>query len=151
MVYRESRDTSNPFLSKIIDKWQDLISFDGDSIIEVLVKSIANFIVLIFLVVLIPVGIIISIYNSLYNLQKKAYDNVISESGSSSQFASSVELGIYILLSIPFLLILIPYWILAAILTFMVKHKMLALFLIVIAVLCYVFWDKIVQVITSYM
>ncbi|MBP5582934.1 MAG: hypothetical protein J6X43_03140 [Bacteroidales bacterium] len=149
MAYNEDKDTSNPFLSKINDKWDDFISFEGDSIIEVLVKSIANLIVLLVLVLLIPIGVIISIYNSLYNLQKKAYENVIDDSGTSSQFASSVELGVYILLSLPFFLLLVPYWIIAAIVTWLVKHKVLALIIIVIVGLCYVFRDRMIPFVES--
>ena len=150
MIYREEKDTVNPFLEKLTEKYEDLVAFEGDSIVEVVVKTFTNIIMLIVLVVLIPIGIIISIYNTLYNLQKKTYDNLM-EDDSSSRFALSVELGIYILLSIPCLLILIPYWIMAAIITWMVKHKILALFVIIIAVLCYVYRDRIVQMFETIM
>ena len=113
MAYYSEKETSNPFFPKLQEKWSDLIEFDGDSIIEKLVRSISEVIVLCLLVALLPVGVIISIYNSFYNLQKKAYDSIRYDSDSHSQFASCVEYGIYVLLSLPFMILLVPYWIFA--------------------------------------
>lgn len=115
MVYKEDKETSNPFIPMVKDKWADLADFDGKSTIEIVVKSISEIIVLIILLALIPIGAIISIYNSFYNLQKKTYDDLMYDTDSStSQFASSVEFGIYFILSLPFLFILVPYWIITS-------------------------------------
>ena len=146
MAYRENKETSNPFIPKVIDKWADLTSFDGNSTIEIIVKSISEIIVLIILVVLIPIGTIISIYNSFYNLQKKSYDDLMYDNdSSSSQFASSVEFGIYFILSLPFLFILVPYWIITSLVTWFAKHKTLTIVLVVVAVICYILRDYIKQ------
>lgn len=134
MAYYLEKETSNPFLPKVQEKWNDLIEFDGDSIIEKLVRSISEVIVLCLLVVLLPIGVIISIYNSFYNLQKKAYDSLRYDSDSHSQFADSVEYGIYLLLSLPFLLLLLPYWTFAAIIPWLAKHKVIAMMLIVLLI-----------------
>ena len=139
MAYYSEKETSNPFLPKLQEKWNSLVKFEGDSIIEKIVRSISEFIVLCLLVLLLPVGIIISIYNSFYNLQKKSYDSIRYESDSHSKFADSVEYGIYLLLSLPFLLLLLPYWILAAIIPWFARHKVVTtiLFLLFFAIVYY--------------
>lgn len=138
MAYYSEKETSNPFLPKLQEKWDDLVEFEGDSIIEKIVRGVSEFIVLCLLVLLLPVGVIISIYNSFYNLQKKAYDSIRYESDSHSQFANSVEYGIYLLLSLPFLLLLLPYWIFAAIVPWFAKHKVVTtILLLLILVIIY--------------
>lgn len=146
MVYKEDKETSNPFIPMVKDKWADLADFDGKSTIEIVVKSISEIIVLIILLALIPIGAIISIYNSFYNLQKKTYDDLMYDTDSStSQFASSVEFGIYFILSLPFLFILVPYWIITSLVTWFAKHKTLTIVLVVVAVICYILRDYIKQ------
>ena len=83
-------------------KW--IVEFEGDPIIEKGVKSISIIIVLCILLLLIPIGVIVSIYNSLYNMQKKVYDYIDDDYSDSSYstFVASVEYGIYFLLSLPF-------------------------------------------------
>lgn len=148
MAYSKDKDTSNPFLPKVAEKWEELTDFEGDSIVEIIVKSLSQFIVLLILVCLIPIGAIISIYNSFYNLQKKAYDDLMYDTDSStSQFASSVEFGIYVLLSLPFLLVLIPYWVIAAIVTWFAKHKVMAIIIIVLIVAVLIFKEQIMMLI----
>lgn len=148
MAYSKDKDTSNPFLPKVAEKWEELTDFEGDSIVEIIVKSLSQFIVLLILVCLIPIGAIISIYNSFYNLQKKAYDDLMYDTDSStSQFASSVEFGIYVLLSLPFLLVLIPYWVIAAIVTWFAKHKVMAIIVIVLIVAVLIFKEQIMMLI----
>lgn len=148
MAYSKDKDTSNPFLPKVAEKWEELTDFEGDSIVEIIVKSLSQFIVLLILVCLIPIGAIISIYNSFYNLQKKAYDDLMYDTDSStSQFASSVEYGIYVLLSLPFLLVLIPYWIVAALVTWFAKHKVMAIIAIILIVACLIFWKQILMLV----
>ena len=150
MAYKTQKNTTNPFLPKISEKWKDLTNFKGESTIEIIVKSFSQFIVLLILVALIPIGAVISIYNSFYNLQKKTYDNLMNDTdSSSSQFASSVEFGIYVILSLPFLLVLIPYWIVAAIVTWAAKNKTIAIILLIVAVIAYVFRKDIVDFIMS--
>ena len=68
MAYNSEKETTNPFLPKVQEKWEELLEFDGDSIIEKVVKSISVLIVLCIIALLIPIGIIISIYNSFYNI-----------------------------------------------------------------------------------
>lgn len=34
MAYYSEKDTRNPFLPKVQEKWRELIDFEGDSIIE---------------------------------------------------------------------------------------------------------------------
>ena len=151
MAYNSDKETNNPFLPKVQEKWEELLEFDGDSIIEKVVKSIAVVIVLCILVCLIPVGIIISIYNSFYNLQKKAYDDLKYDSDpSTSQFVSAVEFGIYALLSLPFLLLLIPYWIFAIIVTWFAKHWIIATIFIVIILIYLSFMSEINHLIGSF-
>ena len=70
MVYNSERDTSNPFLFRVRDKWDELVEFEGETIIEKVVKSISILIVLCALILLIPVGIILSIYIFFSNLYK---------------------------------------------------------------------------------
>lgn len=124
MAYKSEKETSNPFIPKVQEKWKELIEFDKGSIIEKIVKSIAVLIVLGILLLLIPIGVVISIYNSFYNLQKKAYDELKRDTDSSnSQFVSCVEFGIYALLSLPFCLLLLPYWLFAKIVTWFAKLK----------------------------
>ena len=148
MAYSKDKDTSNPFLPKVAEKWEELTDFEGDSIVEIIVKSLSQFIVFLILVCLIPIGAIISIYNSFYNLQKKAYDDLMYDTDSStSQFASSVEFGIYVLLSLPFLLVLIPYWIIAALVTWFAKHKVMAIIVIVLIVAALIFMEQIMMLI----
>lgn len=113
MAYSSEKDTTNPFLSKIQDIWKDFLKFKGDTLIEKIVRSISVLVVLCIFVFLIPFGILISIYNSFYNLQKKSHDALLNSNSTNSQFVSGVEFGIYFLLSIPFWLLLIPYWIIA--------------------------------------
>lgn len=38
MAYYLEKETSNPFLPKLQEKWSNLIEFDGDSIIEKLMR-----------------------------------------------------------------------------------------------------------------
>jgi len=148
MAYYSEKETYNPFLPKVQEKWEELLEFEGDSIIEKVVKSISVLIVLCILVCLIPVGIIISIYNSFYNLQKKAYDDLKYDTDpSTSQFVSAVEFGIYALLSLPFLLLLIPYWIFAVIVTWFAKHWITAIIIIIILLVYMSFMDEINQLI----
>ena len=139
MAYCSEKETSNPFLPKLQEKWNDLVRLEGDSIIEKIVRCISEFIVLCLLVLLLPVGVIISIYNSFYNLQKKSYDSIRYESDSHSQFADSVEYGIYLLLSLPFLLLLLPYRLLAVITPWFARHKVVItiLFLLFLAIIYY--------------
>lgn len=144
MTYSSYKDTSNPFIPKVEDKWDDLLTFDGDSIVENIVKFISGVIVFVFLIALVPIGAVISIYNSFYNFQKKAYDKLMKDQdSSSSQFASSVEFGILILMSLPFFAVLIPYWIIAALVTWFAKHKIMAIIFIAILIACYVFRGQI--------
>jgi len=151
MAYYSEKETSNPFLPKVQEKWSELIEFDGDSIIEKIVKSVSVLIVLCILVLLIPIGVVISIYNSFYNLQKKAYDDIRYDTDpSTSQFVSSVEYGIYALLSLPFLLLLIPYWIFANVVTWFAKHKVTAIIIIVLVILIVTFYDEIYQLIVRF-
>lgn len=148
MAYNLEKETYNPFLPKVQEKWKEFIKFEGDSLIEIIVKSISSLILLCILVCLIPVGIIMSVYNTFYNLQKKAYDNLNSDTNpTTSQFVSAVEFGIYALLSLPFLLFLIPYWIFANIVTWFAKHWILATILIVILLIYLIFMNEINQLI----
>lgn len=139
MAYNDYKDTSNPIVPEVKDKWHDLLTFEGDTVVEKIVSTISKTIVLLLLIVLIPLGVVISIYNSLYNLQKSAYDDLDDD----NMFSKSVELGIYILLSIPFLLIMIPYWIFAPIWAWLAKHKVLIIIIIIIIVVFFVFKDSI--------
>ena len=41
MAYRYEKETDNPFISSVEDKWNELIEFEGDSIIEKGIKSIS--------------------------------------------------------------------------------------------------------------
>ncbi len=151
MVYNSKKETDNPFLPKVQEKWKEFMKFEGESFIEIIVKSISSLILLCVLVCLIPVGIIISVYNTFYNLQKKAYDNLNSDNNqTSSQFVSAVEFGIYALLSLPFLLLLIPYWIFAIIVTWFAKHWIIATILIVILLIYLIFKNDINQLIGGY-
>lgn len=152
MAYSSEKETTNPFLPKVQEKWDDFKQFDGDSIIENVVKSISLLIVIFVLVLLLPIGVIISIYNSFYNLQKKAYDDLLYDSdSSSSQFASSVELGIYALLSLPFLILLVPYWLIAILVTWFAKHKLLAITIFVLIIIFIIFRHEIIQLIANYL
>ncbi len=149
MAYNSEKETTNPFLPKVKEKWKELIAFDGDSIIEIVVKSISVLIVLCIIVLLIPIGIIISIYNSFYNLQKKAYDDLKYDTNpSTSQFVSSVEFGIYTLLSLPFFLILVPYWLFAIVVTWFAKHKVVTIVVIVLIIVYMSFKDEIHELIS---
>ena len=151
MVYNSKKETDNPFLPKVQEKWKEFMKFEGESFIEIIVKSISSLILLCILVCLIPVGIIISVYNTFYNLQKKAYDNLNSDNNqTSSQFVSAVEFGIYALLSLPFLLLLIPYWIFATIVTWFAKHWIIATILIVILLIYLIFMNDINQLIGGF-
>lgn len=151
MAYYSEKETTNPFLPMVQEKWEELLEFDGDSIIEKVVKSISVLIVLCIIVLLIPIGIIISIYNSFYNLQKKAYDDLKYDTDpTTSQFVSSVEFGIYTLLSLPFLLILIPYWLFAIIVTWFAKHKIIASIVIVLIIVYLSFKDEIHELISRF-
>jgi len=144
MAYKTPKNTTNPFLPQIIEKWKELTSSKGDSTIEIIVKCLSQIIVLLILVALIPIGAVISIYNCFYNLQKKTYDKLINDNdSSSSQFASSIEFGVYVILSLPFLIILIPYWIIAAIVTWFAKNKTLTIILLIIAAIAFYFKDYI--------
>ena len=151
MAYNSEKETTNPFLPKVQEKWEELLEFDGDSIIEKVVKSISVLIVLCIIALLIPIGIIISIYNSFYNLQKKAYDDLRYDTDpTTSQFVSSVEFGIYTLLSLPFLLILVPYWLFAIIVTWFAKHKIIATIVIVLVIVYLSFKDEIHELISRF-
>jgi hypothetical protein len=153
MVYNSKKETNNPFLPKIQEKWKELMKFEGDSLIEKIVRSITSLILLCILICLIPVGIIMSIYNTFYNLQKKAYDNLISDknqTASQFEFVSAVEFGIYALLSLPFLLLLIPYWIFAVIVTWLAKHRIIATIFIVILLIYLIYMNEINQLIGRY-
>ena len=143
MAYNTEKETSNPFLPKVQEKWEELMEFEGNSIIEKIVKSISVLIVFCILVCLIPVGIIISIYNSFYNLQKKAYDDLKYDTDpSTSQFVSAVEFGIYALLSLPFLIVLIPYWIFALFVTWFAKHRLITIIVIVLILIYFIFQNE---------
>ena len=145
MAYYSEKETINPFLPKVQEKWDELLEFEGNSIIEIGIKTISVLIVLCILVCLIPVGIIISIYNSFYNMQKNAYDDLkYNTDTSTSQFVSAVEFGIYTLLSLPFLLLLIPYWIFAVIVTWFAKHWIIAtIFIVILLIFSILYWmDK---------
>ena len=91
MAYYSEKETSNPFLPKLKEKWRDLIDFEGDSFIETCVKSFSELIVLLILLLLLPIGVLISVYNSFYNLQKRTYDSLKYNSDSDSQFTDSVR------------------------------------------------------------
>jgi len=147
MAYRYEKETDNPFISSVEDKWNELIEFEGDSIIEKGIKSISIIIVLCILLLLIPIGVIISIYNSLYNLQKKVYDYIDDDYSDSlsSKFVASVEYGIYVLLSLPFFLSLIPYWVISFIITWSVRHKVVAMIIIVVLCVFLSFGDVIIN------
>lgn len=142
MAYYSKKETINPFLPKVQEKWDELLEFEGNSIIEKGIKTISVLIVLCILVCLIPVGIIISIYNSFYNMQKNAYDDLkYNTDTSTSQFVSAVEFGIYALLSLPFLLLLIPYWIFAVIVTWFAKHWIIAtIFIVILLIFSILYW-----------
>lgn len=142
MAYYSEKETINPFLPKVQEKWDELLEFEGNSIIEKGIKTISVLIVLCILVCLIPVGIIISIYNSFYNMQKNAYDDLkYNTDTSTSQFVSAVEFGIYALLSLPFLLLLIPYWIFAVIITWFAKHWIIAtIFIVILLIFSILYW-----------
>lgn len=142
MAYYSEKETINPFLPKVQEKWDELLEFEGNSIIEIGIKTISVLIVLCILVCLIPVGIIISIYNSFYNMQKNAYDHLkYNTDTSTSQFVSAVEFGIYTLLSLPFLLLLIPYWIFAVIVTWFAKHWIIAtIFIVILLIFSILYW-----------
>lgn len=152
MVYNSERDTSNPFLFRVRDKWDELVEFEGKTIIEKVVKSISILIVLCALILLIPVGIILSIYNSFYNLQKKTYDAIrFNSESSNSEFAASVEYGIYIVLSLPFFLLLMPYWIFSVLFTWLIKHKWIATIVIIMIILLVLFREEVFRICRLYM
>ena len=146
MAYYSEKETYNPFLPKVQEKWKEMLEFEGDSFIEKVVKSISVLIVLCILICLIPVGIIISIYNSFYNLQKKAYNDLKYDTDpSTSQFVSAVEFGIYALLSLPFLIVLIPYWLFALLVTWFAKHRLLTIVAIVLVLFYFIFQNEACQ------
>lgn len=153
MVYNSKKETNNPFLPKVQEKWKEFMKFEGDSLIEKIVKGFTSLILLCLLICLIPIGIIMSIYNTFYNLQKKAYDNLNSnnnQTASQFEFVSAVEFGIYALLSLPFLLLLIPYWIFAIIVTWLAKHWIITTILIVILLVYLIFKNDINPLISRY-
>ena len=144
MAYYYEKETYNPFLSLLVEKWDELIEFDGDTLIEKIIRSCSTFIVVICIIFLIPIGTIISIYNSLYNLQKKAYGRMNCYGDSSySQFVTSVEYGIYLLLSLPFFIILLPFWIISALFIWLTKHRIIAFIILLIIIIYLLFVDVI--------
>ena len=145
MAYYSEKETYNPFFPLLVEKWDELIEFDGDTLIEKIIRSCSTFIVAICLILLIPIGAIISIYNSFYNLQKKAYDRMnYNEDSSYSMFATSVEYGIYLLLSLPFFITLIPFWIFSALFIWFTKHKIIA-FIFLFIIITYLLFDNVIN------
>ena len=132
------KSTNNPFIPLVIEKWNELIDFDEFSFSK-LIEKISKLIVFIFLILLIPVGVVESIRASLYNLQKNAAYSLSRSVDFSERFAVGVEIGIYFLLSLPFLIILLPYWIIAGTVIFLSKNKILFLLIVVMAILAYIF------------
>ena len=61
MAYYYEKETYNPFLSLLVEKWDELIEFDGDTLIEKIIRSCSTFIVVICIIFLIPIGAIINI------------------------------------------------------------------------------------------
>lgn len=145
MAYSSYKETKNPFISQIVEKWNSFISFNGDTFIEKIVSSLAQLIVLILLVMLIPIGVIISIYNSIYNLQKGAMDRLNKKTDSSARFAVSIEFAIYFILGLPFILVLIPYWVISSIIIWLANHKVFAIILIILIILGLVFKNQIID------
>ena len=145
MAYYSEKETYNPFLPLLVEKWDELIEFDGDTLIEKIIRSCSTFVVAICIILLIPIGAIISIYNSFYNLQKKAYDRMnYNEDSSYSQFVTSVEYGIYLLLSLPFFIILVPFWVFSALFIWFTKHKIIA-FIILLIIIIYLLFDNVIN------
>ena len=138
MAYSNYKDTSNRFVPEVTKTWNSLVSFDGNNFIEKIVGSVSQIIVLLALVILIPIGMIESIHNSFYNLQKNAFDRLNSKSDSTSEFASSIEFAIYFILDLPFFIILIPFWILSIVFVWMAKNKIFTI--ILIALICIYFF-----------
>lgn len=130
--------TDNPFIPPVIEKWNELIDFDELSFSR-LIEKISKLIVFIFLILLIPIGVVESIRASLYNLQKDATDSLSRSADFSEKFAVGVEVGIYFLLSLPFLIILLPYWVIAGTVILLSKNKILFLLILVVAILAYIF------------
>lgn len=145
MAYSSYKETKNPFISQIVEKWNSFIIFNGDTFIEKIVSSLAQLIVLILLVMLIPIGVIISIYNSIYNLQKGAMDRLNKKTDSSARFAVSIEFAIYFILGLPFFLVLIPYWVISSIIIWLANHKVFAIILIILIILGLVFKNQIID------
>lgn len=94
---------------------------------------------------LIPIGVIISIYNSIYNLQKGAMDRLNKKTDSSARFAVSIEFAIYFILGLPFFLVLIPYWVISSIIIWLANHKVFAIILIILIILGLVFKNQIID------
>jgi len=142
MAYNSYKDPGNPFLPVFLDKWSDLTRMDGDSVFENIIKTIINIIVLLIILALIPIGFLIAIYNSLYNLQAKTLEKIQNSNHSAaSKFSMSVEFGIYLLLSIPLAIVLFPLWLIAQVFMWLVQHKVIAIVLIILAILGYIFRD----------
>lgn len=136
----ENKNTENPFIPTIIEKWNEFISFE-DFTISTIIEKITTLIVLSFLILLIPIGIVISIYSSLYNLQTKANEALSYHDDFSKKFAAGIEVGIYFILSLPFLGALIPYWFIASIVIFATKNKTLFIIITLLVISIYFFWD----------
>lgn len=85
------KSTNNPFILPVVEIWNELIDFNDFSFPKLIEKN-SKSIVLIFLIMLIPIGVIESIHASLYNLQKNATSSLADCDEFSEKFAKGIEL-----------------------------------------------------------
>lgn len=127
----------NRFAEILKEKVNELIKVHttSDGIIEMIAKYIAISIVIVIMAVLTPtIGIIMTLYVIFRNMTLRTYQKLSNESSSESKFPIMIELSIYSLLTLPFLIILIPYWIVAYLFIWSSEHILIAIIIAVVIV-----------------
>ena len=77
-------------------------------------------------------------------MQRKVYNSLSNKSDSyHTQVANSTEFAIYAILSIPFLLLLVPYWIFSVIITWFARNEIIALIIVGLTVGYLLYKDEI--------
>lgn len=112
-MYSSKINTENPFLEGLLESWRDLVKpFQGQTVIEIIVDRFTQLIIMIFFGIAIPLGFLISLNYSFYNVQKDAYDRIIRARDSHEKITHTIAFGITWIPSFLFLFVAIPAWIL---------------------------------------
>lgn len=110
-MYLKKKTTINIFRHHFSSAWSNIKNIPkGNNVIETITSFVARFGSLVLLFLLYPIGWLHIIWATFYNLQKDVYDKNKASQIPSDRFSYTFLWLLYWILSAPFVIILLPFW-----------------------------------------